>query len=604
MENALLRPDVSDGLRPFILAAVLLLERLKIHEWLTPAVSAPRATNDPLYEAVPLVEYEKDQQAYFKLLSVLEGLAASPPDRLPCDGGARPDVQAALEIALAAESYQIKTEDDAGVQIFELREIRGLRFRQVYVLGLVHGQLPALAEEGALASRRRAIGPLEQQLEAKEAEIEHLFSQAVQAAGEQLVLCRPVYDDEQKTLASPFLTAIEERTDLLNLAVDGPLVTVRQADQTLGRALRGRELADNQIAELCTRFDSSGGDRFTRTAASVVDWRDRGDQRLNVIVGQDDHLRAILEHDRAFSASELETYAACPFLYFGTHILKLEERETDETRLDYGSLVHRTLHRFYAQRRVRLSADDERPLPAVGKDERSQLVDAFLAELEHFDAGLIPPDLVHLFECPGGVADLFLDAIGHVEGDGGFGNLLSEYTLSDVMLGNDDRGRPVALSGKIDRVDARRPQGQEAIIIDYKTGKPPGATELMTKLADGRLLQLPLYAAGLQAEQTQLRVVGGAYVHLPEKESVPGESPKKSIAEVGPCLGLRKKGLAEAFDAEAARRQAIELASAIRAGRFPLTRFPVGEKHPQCRSHCPLRHACRHPKGYEPRPDG
>ena len=47
-------------------------------------------------------------------------------------------------LALAKETYQIRTEDDAGVQVFEIREIRGLSFRHVYILGLVDGQFPAL----------------------------------------------------------------------------------------------------------------------------------------------------------------------------------------------------------------------------------------------------------------------------------------------------------------------------------------------------------------------------------------------------------------------------------------------------------------------------
>src|SRR5262249_25536230 len=125
------------------------------------------------------------------------------------DGGS-PDVLAALRLALDGETYQIKTDDDAGVQIFELREIRGLRFRHVYVLGLVNGQIPALPEGGTLVRRRLNNESLRRQLEQKEAEVQFLFSQVFEAAQDQLVLSRPTLEDDRPTLPSPFLTAVED----------------------------------------------------------------------------------------------------------------------------------------------------------------------------------------------------------------------------------------------------------------------------------------------------------------------------------------------------------------------------------------------------------
>ncbi len=149
------------------------------------------------------------------------------------------------------------------------------------------------------------------------------------------------------------------------------------------------------------------------------------------------------------------------------------------------------------------------------------------------------------------------------------------------------------LTGKIDRVDGRRDDPKTAIIIDYKTGKIISGVSLRTKVADGRMLQLPLYAAALKILRSDLKVVDGAYVHLNEKE----KTARNGIASLGQLMA--KKTAEDFFNLEAARQQAIELAGEIRSGRFPWTRFPKGGDEAECTRYCPLRHACRHPEGYE-----
>src|SRR5205823_6282755 len=106
----------------------------------------------------------------------------------------QPDVLAALDLALAGETYQVHGDDAAGVQVFEPREVRGLSFRHVYALGLADGQVPAVPEEGAFANRRRQAPALREQLEQKEDEAAYLFGQLFEAAGERLVLARPAPD--------------------------------------------------------------------------------------------------------------------------------------------------------------------------------------------------------------------------------------------------------------------------------------------------------------------------------------------------------------------------------------------------------------------------
>ena len=90
-------------------------------------------------------------------------------------------------------------------------------------------------------------------------------------------------------------------------------------------------------------------------------------------------------------------------------------------------------------------------------------------------------------------------------------------------------------------------------------------------------------------------VVGGAYVHLHEREV----NVERAIEAVGDVSWDGARGAEVPFDPEAARRKAIELVGRIRDGDYSLTPHVHGQPHSECTSFCPLRHACRSPEGYK-----
>jgi hypothetical protein len=107
---------------------------------------------------------------------------------------------------------------------------------------------------------------------------------------------------------------------------------------------------------------------------------------------------------------------------------------------------------------------------------------------------------------------------------------------------------------------------------------------------------LPLYAAALQIRHPDYQVIGGAYAHLSERARAKKIGSKEAIVSLGE-FG-KKESDADLWDTEVARRQALEFAGQIRAGRFPLTRHGTDSEQAECTVYCPLRHACRHPEGY------
>jgi ATP-dependent helicase/DNAse subunit B len=277
----------------------------------------------------------------------------------------------------------------------------------------------------------------------------------------------------------------------------------------------------------------------------------------------------------------------------------LEERDSDRTRWVYGSLIHRVFQAFYMELRHLLNVHDGQPLPAIDRRQhRARLTDLFEAEWEQLDDGSLPPDLKNLFVREEGVLHLFFDAIAAIEAE--HGNLLNEFVLQDdkgdpILLGEDKNNRPVLLTGKIDRVDVHRAEPGRAIILDYKTGRSRPPKERKDKTEDGRMLQLPLYAAALERVHTELQIIGGAYIHLSER--LPDA--QKAIAASGEVASSGRRSVRVPFEAKEARRLALLLVGDIRDGIFSWTAHTRGRPHTECTSYCEMKHACRHPDGYE-----
>ncbi len=584
-------PEGPTPLRRLVRACLDLLHTLRVELWLKP----PPATAEP---AVPWEEYAKDQQAYARLVEVLQTVGRLPEARLPLNPQKRPDGFTALHLALENQTYKVESAEDAGVQVLELGDLRGLRFRRVFVLGLLDGQYPPPSDEGSLGGRRRQYPPLFEQLRQKEDEAGFLFSQVFEAAEEGVILCRPVLDGEHKTRPSAFLSAVERQGAIPPLEPAAVVACWREAGSRLGRAGARQGVVGKAVADLWPAAGAQAA-RLGGLLADLAAFHDRGGWASQVQVHSPALLRLVFSDDRPFSLSELETYAACPFRYFGNRALRLEERDPDQTRIQYGWLVHRVLQKFYVRLHQVYGSPDGQPLPARAADHRPRLLELFEEEWRQLDDGTLPPDLKNLFGWEGGILDLLLETLGLIEAD--YGNYRNEYVLQagpeerGVELGHDPEGRAVFLSGTVDCVGRHRQDPRHAIILDYKTGKAAARKHVAAKMTDGRLLQLPLYAAALQVMHDDLRVVGGAYIHLSERE----QEARKAVLAAGELLPPSGKAEPLPFDPEAARARAIELVRDIRAGRFALTVHDADQPHGECNFFCAMRHACRHPKGYQ-----
>jgi len=456
---------------------------------------------------------------------------------------------------LRAQSLVTNGGDPDGLKVLEATDIRGLRFRAVFVAGLVEGGFP-------LRASRDWIYPHEERERLKQYGLtledispdtllkeEHYFYQAVCRATELLCLSRPlVLEDGSETVASYYVEELsravapaEIRRQVVRVDFDGrtlfessrgsefATLLVRQEERRRYRAQRGGNFPSEVIARLMTTACERG---FLSESARrrIAIERERGGSRFGRFDGIIDSKRLIqrlkdqygADHD--FSASELSLYGKCPFKFFAEKVLKLEPRgeaALDLTALDAGSLLHEALRRFFERHRgERLTELDRAEL----RRELGEVADAVFDEHER----LVPPLNPQVWGIDRESRKLLLEQVLDYELElqektrtrdvrpayfelafgmkGGAVDPHSTEQPLELHREHGDQTETVRVRGQIDRVDLAR--DGTAIAYDYKLSKGAGLDDMI----EGRALQLHIYLAAL--EQLLLpgsEIAGGGY---------------------------------------------------------------------------------------------
>jgi RecB family exonuclease len=218
----------------------------------------------------------------------------------------------------------------------------------------------------------------------------------------------------------------------------------------------------------------------------------------------------------------LNTYAQCPWMFFGRYVLGLREVIEPQRQLeavDRGTFIHAVLFRMLRglhngeplalaglnDEELRAALDqaiaveaaqvERRPLaaPALWQVQLAQMRQAIWDYLLAQRQLAIDPEASH-FELAFGIDRDAPDSIDQAS--------QSQSVEVDTPAG------PIRIRGKIDRVDRVRYDGEAGLLlVDYKTGKPPSAAEL----ADARHVQMPLYIHAARAMMPDMDCLGGVF---------------------------------------------------------------------------------------------
>jgi len=488
--------------------------------------------------------------------------------------------------AIDATRFSLPVRSDReDILVANVVQARGVPFRAVAVLGLAEGEFPAgLTEDPFLREadrkwlRQRFGLALESSVESAEVEF---FYETVTRARERLLLTRPRLSDSGALWQpSPFWEEIQRLSD-----VREHLLTTENRP-TPDRSASWPELMES-VASYSGYSDAREWAQLEKPhrmaavvlAAKVLRLRGEGDgSRFDgALHALSSDLSKEFGPERTWSASRLETYQACPCMFFVRYVLGLEPREDPVEGLDsrqLGTIYHSILEGVYQASEVTDPNNLEQLLAALPVVAERVLDDAPRREGFRKTAWWeqTRQEIVNN-------AALSLSALDelHSKLDSKFDADFVPFCHEARFFGSQaltvtDGQDQFRLHGVIDRVD--RSSDGKLLIIDYKTGGASGFGN--TAVAKGEKLQLPLYALAARDGLTLGEPVEGFYWHI-----LPCKRSSFTLS------GFAKKEARSAIDV--AREYAWEAVRQVRRGHFAPEPPDAG-----CPSYCPAAGFCWH----------
>jgi len=463
---------------------------------------------------------------------------------------------AELKGAVETTSYQIpwsSTQDD--VLIASVFDARGLSFRAIAIIGLAEGEFPTILREDPflrdderrfLQERGLSIAP---KLDGDEA---GYFYEAITRAREKLLFTRPrLAEDGSAWQPSPYWD------ELRRLVPVTPQILSTIHSASAQRAASLEELLEWRASQHSTACDAWLQRQHSEHWEAVL----AGAQVLNARIARQpqseyegdlgrmaDHLAKRYGSRHVWSASALESYRACPFLFYVSRALGLEPRALPQEGFNVtqrGMILHRILETVYAQAHDK--RDCEELLGLLPSCAEQVLADA----PEHYG---FRPTAWWQVTCQE-IVNLVRHNIEALNSPDTLGQWTPTFFEQHFGLGSGSDplviccgGEEIRLHGVIDRVDIA-PAGNIRV-IDYKSSSKNGYDR--KELDKGKKLQLPIYALAARDALTLGEPVDGFYWHLASAEAS--------------GLKLGDYGPAEAF--ERATTYCIQAVENIRAGRF------------------------------------
>lgn len=466
-----------------------------------------------------------------------------------------------------------------GVLVTDAGNAQGLAFDYVFLLGLREGEFPRANNENWIYNDRerkelKALGLDLPNTSLAYAEDAYFFASVAAAVRKQLVLS---YFEDGEARASNYINLVQK------LFVPQALEAKAEPEKICASA---GEFAQRAVSDKWLR--QQWGE--TLMDAAQADKLRLEDERYNGRL-LDKNLQAKVREKigSTFSASGLEIYAACPFKFLGQRVWQQQEfaaRDEQLTPADEGDLLHQILARF------------------TGRYVNKKITDVQLDSLQK-ELAEVFADVTQKTEAQGKIiSTVFWQAEAQrlhqllqlwlqfeyddqkkwtgftpwaVEWDFGIKNKKPlRLTLSD--------GMPVALTGRIDRIDS---DGYRFFVTDYK--RSSSSVPSGKDLTNGFDLQLPLYLLALGSlPHNSKAVVGGTYFVLKD-----GQRKSSFLLEdpANPALVYKKtaRGINDSWESfqNFAQKLITDYIEAIYVGNFAVA------PRKKCSEYCPLRNICR-----------
>ncbi len=442
---------------------------------------------------------------------------------------------------LSSQTQVVGAAAAGGLRVLEVTDVRGLRFRAIFIAGLVEGGFPMRAARDWIypheeRERLKQYGLLLEDISpATLLKEEHYFYQAACRATERLYLSRPLLlEDDTETVASYYVDELRRAIAPLELEAEPirrdyegrnlagvsratglNVGLVRQQERHLQRGAKSELLPESRLKRFLTLSRNDG--LLSNSALRRIEIeRERAGDFFGPYDGQitEPHLLALLRQrlgaEMVHSASGLSTFGNCAYRFFGQRVLKLEPRgeaALDLQAIDAGKLLHDILRRFFEQhRRQALYLLDREAL----QTELRELADSVFDEHER----VVPPLNRQIWKIDREIRKILLDQVLlyelGIQEEAAAHNVVPAYFEVGFGMKTGTRDphssveplelsrstfvgeESLKLSGQIDRVDVSA--DKTLIAYDYKLSIGSSLEDIKS----GRSLQLPIYLEALE----------------------------------------------------------------------------------------------------------
>ncbi|MCK4257515.1 MAG: PD-(D/E)XK nuclease family protein [Halanaerobiales bacterium] len=516
-----------------------------------------------------------------------------------------------MEAAQEIEIPEVDLKIDA-VQIMTSSQSRGRKFKYVYISGLLEGDFPRYGQRDWLFTPEERKKLLERGIYFKQwyeqmEEEGRFFLEAISTASERLILTCPTFEHQASSFIKEVLNLFSEDTINQENVTIGEKIKVDEDYVPLTEWEREEYCLKNVVVDDMLKRDISEDRFFDLYQRSQMIKSREGTvfTEFDGILKSDDvikRLQKAFHSERVYSISQLNGYANCPFQFFCSRILDLEEMEEPKSRLealDLGNLYHQILFLFF------------RDFPGWEKEPLEESLERLERLVNEVMANFVPG-----MSLPNGLMIQYQEEIlkklqriisyeyedaakleyqmtpKYLEASFGLNQDYQEDETLNVAnpleiryLENDGSEKIIKFKGKIDRIDESQ-DGKYLVLYDYKLGTREGFAEI----EEGIDLQLPIYiksASHLCGEEKI--VLGAGYFALNKCDRKAGIW--RDLCQDLIPVGKRSKSCLTDDDWEDVMAKVdeyiIDYINKIRAGEFP-----VNPK--KCQDYCKFKKICRY----------
>ncbi len=488
---------------------------------------------------------------------------------------------------IEVDLFSLHERDKNRVQVYDISLARQKEYKVVFLAGLLEKYFPAeIREDPVLSDEERRAIELQERLRRQSLE-RYFFYLGITRARENVILSYPRFNLEGHEALPSFY--VDEVQRILGGAVSKRSYPVSQSLPLLEDAVEEREVEAHVIHRLFKR--GWAGERKTRALTLTLYNRflprPSFQKTLSKILFEpvaeirDQAVRsAFLPREGIFKPTGLEIYGRCPYRYFLSQVLRLEEQEQGISAMNVGSILHEVLELYWKER------------VEMGKKELGETGPAQKFVTETLETLLkkspLSGDKHYRIEIKKAqMRDWVCQMVAREIEEGGplpaFRPRYFEFEFKKPNLLElyDPHRENILLRGKIDRIDVD-PSGKYALVTDYKTGSSFKRKDLDW----GRSLQLPLYLLAVQ-KILKLKPLGGQISQIRTAETsgfYSKEAAEELKIKVSPRSALPQK------EFEKILSRAVRFSFLYAQG---ITEALIPVRPRDCDDYCPFPSVCR-----------